>query len=254
MKGEDERILTLLQQARRQLEIERTRRSEPVAIVGMACRLPGGVASPAQLWNLVLHQVDATGEVPLDRWDAEALYDPDPSVPGKAYVRRGAFLEGIDGFDPQVFGISPREALGLDPQQRLLLELTWEALENANIPADSLNGSATGVWVGLCFDDYSRRSLMSGDLGLIDAYNALGNTRSVAAGRIAYVFGLHGPAIQLDTACSSSLVAIHLAIQSLRAGECDLALVAGVNLMLSPETTIGLCKLNALSRWRNGTK
>lgn len=248
MKGEDERILTLLQQARRQLEIERTRRSEPVAIVGMACRLPGGVASPAQLWNLVLNQVDATGEVPLDRWDAEALYDPDPSVPGKAYVRRGAFLEGIDGFDPQVFGISPREALGLDPQQRLLLELTWEALENANIPADSLNGSATGVWVGLCFDDYSRRSLMSGDLGLIDAYNALGNTRSVAAGRIAYVFGLHGPAIQLDTACSSSLVAIHLAIQSLRAGECDLALVAGVNLMLSPETTIGLCKLNALSR------
>jgi acyl transferase domain-containing protein/surfactin synthase thioesterase subunit/acyl carrier protein len=248
VKSGDERILTLLQQARHQLETERRRRSEPIAIVGMACRLPGGAASPAKLWELLLNRVDATGDVPLDRWDAEALYDPDPTAPGKAYVRRGAFLERIDGFDPQVFGISPREALGLDPQQRLLLEVTWEALENANIPTDSLNGTATGVWVGLCMDDYARRSITSGDLTLIDAYNSLGNTRSIAAGRIAYVLGLQGPAIQLDTACSSSLVAIHLAVQSLRAGECNLALVGGVNLMSSPETTIGLCKLNALSK------
>jgi epothilone polyketide synthase D len=248
VKGGEERILTLLQQARRQLEIERMQRREPIGIVGMACRFPGGASSPAKLWDLLVNRVDATGDVPLGRWDAEALYDPDPDASGKSYVRRAAFLDGIDGFDPAVFGISPREALGLDPQQRLLLELSWEALENAGIPIESLNGSPTGVWMGLCLDDYARRSITSGDFARIDAYSALGNLRSVAAGRIAYVLGLHGPAIQLDTACSSSLVALHLGCQSLRAGECDLALIGGVNIMLSAESTIALCRLKALAK------
>lgn len=248
MTNDQERILALLQEARRQLEVERKRRREPIAIIGVGCRFPGGASSPAELWQMLVGEVDATSEVPADRWDVEALYDSDADRPGKVYVKRGAFLDRIDGFDPMVFGISPREAIGLDPQQRLLLEVTWEALENANIPVESLNGSSTGVWVGQCLDDYARRSIMSGDLERIDAYNALGNQRSIAAGRIAYVLGLHGPAIQLDTACSSSLVALHLASQSLRAGECDLAIVGGVNLMSSPEVTVGLCRLKALAR------
>lgn len=246
--GAEDRLVRLLQEARQKLESERQRRSEPIAIVGMACRLPGGASSPDALWALLRSRVDATSDVPVDRWDAEALYDPDPDAPGKAYTRRGAFLEHVDGFDPKVFGISPREALGLDPQQRLLLEVTWEALENASISTDSLNGSATGVWVGLCGDDYARRSVNSGVLELVDPYNVLGNARSVAAGRIASVFGLQGPVLQLDTACSSSLVALHLTVRSLRAGECSLALVGGVNLMLSPEMTIALCKLNTLAK------
>ena len=244
----DERILGLLKDARRQLEAERHRRTEPIAIVGIGCRFPGGASSPAAFWRLLRDGVDATCEVPPDRWDAEALYDSDPEAPGKAYVKRGGFLERIDGFEPEFFGISPREAVGMDPQQRLLLEVVWEALEDAGIAPERLKGSSTGVWVGLCLDDYARRTVASGDLTRIDAYNTLGNTRSVAAGRIAYVLDLRGPAVQLDTSCSSSLVAIHQACQSLRAGESDLALVGGVNLMSSPEATVALCKLHALSR------
>jgi epothilone polyketide synthase D len=215
--------------------------------VGVGCRFPGGVDGPQSFWQLLEDGIDATRDVPLERWDAEALYDPDPDAPGKSYVKRGGFLDHIDGFDAEFFGISPREASGLDPQQRLLLEVTWEALEDAGIVADSLRGSATGVWVGFSLDDYARRNLSSGDYSRIDAYTALGNARSVAAGRISYVLGLHGPTLQLDTSCSSSLVTVHLAVQSLRSGESDLALVGGVNLMTAPEPTIALCKLRALS-------
>jgi epothilone polyketide synthase D len=243
----DERILSLLRDARQQLELERNRRAEPIAIVGMGCRFPGAVQDLASFWRLLREGVDASDEVPADRWDASAFYDPNPDAPGKAYTRRGSFLTHVDEFDAEFFGISPREALAMDPQQRLLLEVVWEALEDAGIIPARLRGSATGVWVGLCLDDYARRTLSSGDARDIDAYNTLGNTRSIAAGRISYVLDLHGPTLQLDTACSSSLVAIHQACQSLRARECDLALVAGVNLMLAPEPTIALCKLRALS-------
>jgi acyl transferase domain-containing protein/acyl carrier protein len=243
----DSRIVGLLKDARRQLELERQRRASPIAIVGMGCRFPGGVSTPAQLWQLLRDGVDATSDVPADRWDVAEFFDPDPEKPGKTYTKRGSFLNRIDGFDPDFFGISPREAAAMDPQQRLLLEVVWEALEDARIPAKRLRGSATGVWVGMCVDDYARKSLLSGEPEQIDAYNTLGNMNSVAVGRLSYVLDLRGPNVQIDTACSSSLVAIHQACQSLRSGECDTAIVGGVNLMSAPEMTIALCKLRALS-------
>ena len=248
MNPSDERVLRLLQDARLALESERKRRTEPIAIVGMGCRFPGGASGPAAFWHLLERGTDATSEVPADRWDAEALYDPDPAVPGKCYLKRGGFLDAIDGFEPEFFGISPREAVGMDPQQRLLLEVAWEALEDAGIPADKLRGSLTGVWIGLSLDDYAARSIGSGDLTRIDPYNALGNARSVAAGRIAYALDLHGPVMQLDAACASSLVTVHLACQSLRAGECDLALAGGVNVISAAEASVALCKLQALAK------
>jgi thioester reductase-like protein len=247
MTGADARVVQLLKEARGALEAERRRRTEPIAIVGIGCRFPGGASSPSQFWKLLTNGIDATSEVPLDRWDASAVFDPDPSVTGKTYTKRGAFIEQISDFEPEFFGISPREALGMDPQQRLLLEVAWESLEDAGIPAEALRGSATGVWVGLSLDDYARRAIPTGQLERIDPYNTLGNARSVAAGRIAYVFGLEGPVLQLDTACSSSLVAVHLACESLRAGETNLGLVGGVSLMSSPEASVALSKLMALS-------
>jgi len=244
----DERLRRLLKEARERLELERLRRSEPIAIVGIGCRFPGSGSSPAEFWELLANAGDAVGPVPPERWDAQALYDPDPSAPGKCYAMHGGFLEQVDGFEPESFGISPREARSLDPQQRLLLEVSWEALEDAGIPPDSLRGSSTGVWVGLSLDDYAQRTMPAGELERIDAYTALGSARSVAAGRIAYFLGSHGPALLLDTACSSSLVAVHLACQSLRMGECELALVGGVNVMSTPAASVGLCRLQALSR------
>jgi acyl transferase domain-containing protein/surfactin synthase thioesterase subunit len=248
VKTSDERVLRLLREARHKLESERQRRTEPIAIVGIGCRFPGGASNPAAFWQVLASGVDATSEVPADRWNADALFDPDPAAPGKCYVKRGGFLDAIDGFEPEFFGISPREAVGLDPQQRLLLEVVWEALEEGGIAPDSLRASATGVWVGLSLDDYAGRSIGSGDLSRIDPYSALGNARSIAAGRIAYVLDLHGPVMQLDASCASSLVAVHLACQSLRASECDLAVASGVNVMSSPEATVALCKLQALAR------
>jgi myxalamid-type polyketide synthase MxaD len=236
----EERLRRLLNDAREKLESERLKRSAPIAIVGIGCRFPGGADSPGTLWRVLEHGVDATGPVPMSRWDADAIYDPDPDAPGMSYVRRGGFLGAVDGFDAAFFGISPREARGLDPQQRLLLETTWEALEDAGVPPERLRGSATGVWVGYSLDDYSKRSSD-------DPHAALGNARSIAAGRIAYVLDLHGPALQIDTSCSSSLVATHLACQSLRSGECDVAVVGGVNLLLDADSTIALCKLRALA-------
>ncbi|MGH2900211.1 MAG: polyketide synthase, partial [Solirubrobacteraceae bacterium] len=247
MSASEERILRLLQDARRQLELERARRTSPIAIVGIGCRFPGGASGPDRYWQLLADGVDATRDVPAERWNVDEFYDANPDAPGKAYVRRGAFLDDVAGFEPEVFGISAREAAGMDPQQRLLLEVTWEALENAGIAPDRLDGSATGVWMGICFDDYARRSVLSGDTERIDAYTSLGSSRAVAVGRIAYVLGLRGPAMHLDTACSSSLVAMHLACQSLRGGECDLALAGGVNLIASPEMNVVFSKLRALS-------
>jgi len=232
---------------RSELETTRQQQSEPIAIIGMACRFPGGANSPEAYWELLRNGVDAITDIPNQRWNVAAHYDSDAEAPGKMYTRSGGFINDVDQFDPQFFGISPREAHSLDPQQRLLLEVSYTALENAGQPPFDLRGSRTGVFIGVSFDDYAQLSVRSGDLTRIDAHSSLGNTRSIAAGRLAYTFGFQGPTMQLDTTCSSSLLAVHLACQSLRSGESNLALAGGVNLMLSPEPTIGFCKLKALA-------
>ncbi|MER5350216.1 acyltransferase domain-containing protein [Kitasatospora sp. NPDC002551] len=221
--------------------------SEPIAIVGMGCRLPGGANDLDTFWQLLLDGRDATGEVPDDRWDREAFYDADPAAPGKTSTRRGGFLTTrVDEFDADAFGISAREARGMDPQQRLLLEVASEALADAGVTAAEVDGSRTSVYVGINTSDYLQLLVAEGtaDDG---AHLATGNTFSVAAGRLSYLLGAQGPSLAVDTACSSSLVAAHLAVRSLRSGESDLSVVAGVNLMLAPATTAGLSRLRALS-------
>ncbi len=212
--------------------------AEAIAIVGMACRFPGAANTPEAYWQQLCQGVDAISEMPPQRWDVAAYYDADAEAPGKMYTRYGGFIDDVEQFDPLFFGISPREAHHMDPQQRLLLEVSYLALENAGLALAALRGSRTGVFIGMCFDDYAQRSVRSGDATRIDAHSSLGNTRNMAAGRIAYVFGLQGPTMQLDTACSSSLLAVHLACQSLRNGEASLALAGGVNLMLSPDRAL----------------
>ncbi len=220
---------------------------EPIAIIGMGCRFPGGSDNPDKFWQLLHDGIDAITEVPSDRWDIEAFYDSDPNIPGKTYTREGAFLNQVDGFNPEFFGISAREASSLDPQQRLLLEVSWEALENANQAADQLLNSSTGVFVGICTNDYNRLIWDKEDMTSIDAFSATGNVLSVAAGRLSYTLGLKGPSLAVDTACSSSLVSVHLACQNLRNRECSLALAAGVNLLLAPDSTIAFSKTRMLA-------
>ncbi|NMO19735.1 SDR family NAD(P)-dependent oxidoreductase [Pyxidicoccus fallax] len=224
-----------------------TNGSEPIAVVGMSCRLPGGVRSPEDFWRLLAGGVNAVREVPRDRWDLDTWYDPDPEAPGKMYSRHGGFLDEVDAFDASFFGISGPEARSMDPQQRILLELSWEALETAGMSVERLKGSPTGVFLGICLSDYALLELNAPDPSGINAYSGSGGVLSVAAGRIAYALGLEGPTFAVDTACSSSLVAAHLACQSLRNGECDLALVGGSNLLLSPRMTVYFSKLKALS-------
>ena len=236
-----------LRSLRAELETVRQQQHEPIAIIGMACRFPGGANTPEAYWELLRSGTDAITEIPNQRWNVAAHYDADADAPGKMYTRCGGFIDDVDQFDPQFFGISPREARSLDPQQRLLLEISYTALENAGQAPFDLRGTRTGVFVGISFDDYAQLSVRSGDLTRIDAHSSLGNTRSMAAGRLAYTFGFQGPTMQLDTTCSSSLLAVHLACQSLRSGESSLALAGGVNLMLSPEPSIGFCKLKALA-------
>jgi myxalamid-type polyketide synthase MxaC len=213
---------------------------EPIAIVGLSCRFPGS-QDPDAFWRLLRGGIDAVKEVPSDRWDKDAYSDPDPSAPGKIHAPFGGFLDQVDLFDAAFFGISGREAESMDPQQRLLLEVTWETLENAGIASSHLRGSSTGVFVGITTSDYARLAIANGSTDL-DFYTATGGALNVAAGRLSYVFGLNGPAIAVDTACSSSLVAVHLACQSLRTRECDLALAGGVNLLLTPEPFICFAK------------
>ena len=241
-----QRILNALKEARERLDAAERQKHEPIAIVGMGCRFPGGVDSPDSYWQLLVNGVDAMTTVPADRWDLDEYYDPDPDAPGKMYVRKGGFVNKIDQFDPQFFRISPREATSLDPQQRLLLEVAWESLEDAGQSADAVRGSDTGFFIGLSWHDYERNAYGMNPVRL-DAYSAMGNTQSIAVGRLAFVLGAHGPTVLLDTACSSSLVAVHAACQSLRLGETRMALAGGVNLMISPLSTIFCCKIKALA-------
>jgi phthiocerol/phenolphthiocerol synthesis type-I polyketide synthase D len=219
--------------------------AEPVAVVGIGCRFPGNVTGPDSFWQLLVDGVDTIGEVPPDRWDADAFYDPDPSASGRMTTKWGGFLPDVDAFDADFFGITPREAVAMDPQHRMLLEVAWEALEHAGIPPDSLSGTRTGVMMGLSSWDYTIVNIER--RADIDAYLSTGTPHCAAVGRISYLLGLRGPAVAVDTACSSSMVAIHLACQSLRLRESDVALAGGVQLTLSPFTAIALSKWSALS-------
>jgi acyl transferase domain-containing protein/acyl carrier protein len=219
---------------------------EPIAIIGMGCRLPGA-DTPEAFWQLLREGVDAIREVPPERWNIDAYYDPNPDAAGKMYTRWGGFLDHIDGFDAQFFGIAPREAISMDPQQRLLLEVAWEAVENAGLAAGALHNSRTGVFAGVGQHEYAEILATAVNASDVDAHHVTGSLLSAIAGRVSHVLGLTGPALAVDTACSSSLVTVHLACQSLRSGECDLALAGGVGLLLLPESTVRLCQTKALS-------
>lgn len=233
---------------RAKLSIAEQGQKEPIAIIGMGCRFPGGISNPETLWQVLKDGVDAISEVPPDRWDMDRYYDPDINRPGKISSRFGGFLGPVDEFDAQFFGISPREAVGMDPQQRLVLEVAWEALEYSAIAPAKLMESATGVFIGVGTHDYCLLQTKQNDLSHIDAYTTTGSvSHSVIPGRLAYLLGFRGPAVAVDTACSSSLVAVHLACQSLRNRDSDIALAGGVGVILDPSNSISLSKSGLLA-------
>lgn len=236
--------LALLAQQER-ARSEAVLRADPIAVVGMGCRLPGGVQSPEDFWRLLRDGVDAVREVPAGRWDVDAVYDPDPAAPGKAMCKWGGYLDDIDRFDAAFFGILPREAERMDPQQRLFLEVACEALDHAGLPRERLAGSRTGVFVASYYNDYAQ--LEYNDLRAIDARTLTGTVHSVLVNRLSYLLDLRGPSMSIDTACSSSLVAIHLACQSLRHGESDIALAGGVSLMVTEGQMIALSKVGFMA-------
>ncbi|CAK0764460.1 SDR family NAD(P)-dependent oxidoreductase [Gammaproteobacteria bacterium] len=243
------RALLALQEMQAKVErLEREQRGliEPIAVVAMACHFPGDANTPEAFWQLLCAGRDAITEVPAERWDVDAFYDPNPDTPGKMYTRYGSFLSSIEQFDPAFFGITPREANFIDPQHRLLLQVTWEALENGGFDINALHGSRTGVYVGISNFEYGT-AIWSDSPTRITAYSGTGASLGVAAGRLSYTFGFTGPSMIIDTACSSSLVTTHLAMQALRLGECDLALSAGVNLIYGPQTHINFCKARMLA-------
>lgn len=240
-----QKAVIALKEARNKIEALERQKNEPIAIIGMGCRFPGGANSPEAFWELLSRGKEAIVPVPRQRWDAEAYYDENPDLPNKTYARYGGFIDAVDQFDPQFFGMTPREAIALDPQQRLLLEVSWEALENAGIAPQKLTGTQTGVFVGIGLDDYAKLQIKQQIP--IDAYTGSGNAFCFASGRLSYFLGLQGPSLAIDTACSTSLVTVHLACQSLRNRESNLALAGGVSLMLSPEVTLYLSKTRALS-------
>jgi acyl transferase domain-containing protein len=243
----ERQALAALRKMRHKLDEIELARTEPIAIVGAGCRLPGGVNGPEKFWDLLRDGVDAIREIPPDRWKIDDYFDSNPGTPGKTYSRWGGFMDHIDRFDPEFFGIAPREAVHMDPQQRILLEVAWEALEDAGIPPHTLKGSRTGVFVGTTMTDYLHQHLRYGDSSDLDAYIISGNTINAISGRLAYFLGTHGPSITMDTACSSSLVAVDRACRSLRDDECTLAIAGGVNLVLAPDLFVCMSKWGMLS-------
>ncbi len=241
------RALAAIKDLKGRLDSVERARVEPIAIIGMGCRFPGGANTPDQFWDLLAGGVDAITETPTDRWDMDTFYDPDAEAAGKITSRWGGYIQPVDQFDPLFFGISPKEAESMDPQQRLLLEVAWEALEHAGQPTETLVRSQTGVFVGVHSHSSDYYLMQVQDHEKIDTYTGTGTSHSVLGGRLSYLFDWRGPNVSLDTACSSSLVAVHLAVQSLRNGECDMALAGGVNIILSPEFTLTASRMHMLA-------